>query len=367
MKILYITTVPSPYKVQFFEELGKLCDLTVIFELKNVSYREEDWMKSKFINFKYLYIDGVKLKDKIISTQIISHINKNTYDLIIIGVYSTISQIIAQIYMRFRNINYIISSDGGLIKKENKLIYRIKKFFISSASAWLSTGEITNRYLIYYGAKKNKIYKYPFTSLKKDDILDAPIDYSEKIRIREKLNIDSKKMIISVGQFIHRKGYDILLKSCQEVSDTNLYIIGGKPTQEYLEIKEKYRLNNVYFLDFMKKEDLAKYYKAADFFVLPTREDIWGLVINEAMSYGLPIITTNKCVAGLEMVTLENGIIINSNNVKELVNAIKKIFISDLELMSKKSIQVSKQYTIENMAIKHYEIFKEILEKKYEK
>ena len=53
---------------------------------------------------------------------------------------------------------------------------------------------------------------------------------------------------------------------------------------------------------------------ASDLFVLPTREDIWGLVINEAMSFGLPIITTRKCIAGTELITDgENGYLLEAD------------------------------------------------------
>ena len=78
-------------------------------------------------------------------------------------------------------------------------------------------------------------------------------------------------------------------------------LIGGSPNSTYLELAQYYRPKHLYFEGFKGKKELAKYFQAADLFVLPTREDIWGLVINEAMAYGLPIITTNKCIAGLAL------------------------------------------------------------------
>ena len=71
-------------------------------------------------------------------------------------------------------------------------------------------------------------------------------------------------------------------------------------------MKKEYGLSNVYFEGFKNKDELKDYYRAADLFCLQTRGDVWGLVINEAMAEGLPVITTDKCVAGLELV--ENGI-----------------------------------------------------------
>ena len=81
--------------------------------------------------------------------------------------------------------------------------------------------------------------------------------------------------------------------------------------KEYINYISEHQLTNVFFFDFMNKELLFKYYQISDLFVLPTREDIWGLVINEAMANGLPIITTDKCVAGKELIN-DNGYIISS-------------------------------------------------------
>jgi len=363
MKVLYITTVPAPYKVQLFEELGKYCDLTVLFEMENVSYRDNSWMQNEFKNFKFMYLKGLNVRDKKISFGIIKHLKHNTYDLIIMGVYSTIPQMLAQVYMNKKNIPYIISSDGGLVKEEGLILSKLKKYFISSAKAWLSTGKITTEYLAYYGANVNKTYVYPFTSIYKADILAEPLTIDEKISIRKKLNISEEKMILTVGQFIYRKGYDVLLKACEKLDkNIGVYIVGGKPTQEYIQMQKDMNLTNVHFLDFMNKEEISKYYKAADLFVLPTREDIWGLVINEAMAYGLPVITTDKCVAGIEMIKKDkNGLLIKPNDTKELENAITEFSWLINEKSSITSLEIAKQYTIEEMARKHLDFFESII------
>ena len=111
----------------------------------------------------------------------------------------------------------------------------------------------------------------------------------------------------------------------------------------------------------MKKEELVRHYKAADLFVLPTREDIWGLVINEAMAYGLPVITTDRCVAGLELVEEGvNGYIIPVEDEKALAKRIEACFASDYRAMGDKSLEKVRPYTIENMVKAHLNIFDEI-------
>ena len=140
-----------------------------------------------------------------------------------------------------------------------------------------------------------------------------------------------------------------------------LYIIGGNGS-EYLELVREYDLDNIEFVEFLNKDKLREYYLAADLFVLPTREDIWGLVINEAMACGLPIITTTNCIAGLELVVDdENGYLVEVEDDEALAERIQRILSNnDLkDSMSINSLKRIKDYTIEEMAKKHIEVLSE--------
>ena len=364
LKILFITDIPSPYRVDFFNELNQYCNLTVIFERKYSGTREITWIKNKGFKFKGVFLNNSQ-KRKFSIKQIKKILNTEKFDLIIIGCYSTIIGIRTIMYLKRKKINFVISADGGMIKNdERKIMYNLKKYLIGSAKYWLSTGKNTNEYLKYYGAKESGIYLYPFSSIK-DSYIQNKLNKSEIKALKKENNIKEEKIILSVGRFIFRKGFDVLINVMKNLDkNIGLYIVGGNPTEEYMKIVEENKLNNVHFIEFKNQEELENYYRVADVFVFPTRGDIWGLVINEAMAKGLPIITTNKCVAGLELIEDgKNGFIVPVDNIEELKNAIEKI-ISDEKLqetMSKSNIEKIKKYTIENMAKVHVEIFEKIL------
>lgn len=362
MKVLWLTNIPSPYRVQFFNELGKYCDLTVLFEKSTSTERDTTWKNYECINFEGIVLTGKDVSvDQAISLEVIKYLNDGMYDHIVVSNAATPTGVIAIEYMKIFNIEYYIEGDGGFPKSGKGLKEYLKKHINSGAKAYFSTAKSHDEYYLKYGAKKERIYRYPFTSITKRDILEKTINREEKSKLKESLGIKEKKVILSVGQFIHRKGYDILLKACKDFNDdVGIYLLGGEPTDEYLELKRKMNLNNVHFVEFKEKAQLNEYYNASDLFVLPTREDIWGLVINEAMAKGLPIITTDKCVAGLELVGNNgNGFIIPSENEDVLFEKMNIIINNDelLNRMSKRSLEVIQEYTIENMAKKHLDIF----------
>ncbi|MCU1807113.1 glycosyltransferase family 4 protein [Cytobacillus firmus] len=366
MKVMFMTNLPSPYRVEFFNELGKRCELTVIYERLTATNRSNKWKGKSAQSFKEIYLSGKSIgKESSLSYKIINHLKYNKYDIIVLSGYSSPTSMIAITYLRMKKIPFILSSDGGIIKNDNKIMYMIKRSFISKASAWLSTGEMTSKYLIHYGAHKDKIYDYPFTSVAEKEVLLMPTSREKKENIKNDLKIPEEKVVLSVGQFIYRKGFDTLIKSCSKIDkNIGIYIVGGKATQEYINLKEQYGNNNLHFVDFKSKEELSKYYMAADVFVLPTREDIWGLVVNEAMSKGLPIITTYKCVAGTELVK-NNGYLIPAENDEILAEKISMLMSgnADRYKMAKESLKTIKSYTIENMSKKHIEIFNSFLKK----
>jgi len=367
LKVLFLVNIPSPYRVDFFNELGTYCELTVLFEKQLSTERNEDWHKSDFTNFVGIFLSGIKIRNSILCTGISRYLKKGLFDIIVVGGYSTATGIYAIHLLRLRKISFIINTDGGMINQEVWTKYIFKKYLISSAAHWLSTGESATKYLLHYGAKEENIFFYPFTSIYKKDVVAKPIEPQTKIELKKKHNLTAEKVVISVGSFIARKGFDTLIRASVNLPVSyGVYIVGGTPTPEYIKLIEQHSLTNIHFIDFKKKEELMQLYMASDLFVLPTRDDIWGLVINEAMASGLPIITTNNCGAGLELVKdYENGFIVETNSENQLSERIEEILgNSSLSAdMGNNGINKIQRYTIENMAIEHLSIFNTIADK----
>ena len=98
-----------------------------------------------------------------------------------------------------------------------------------------------------------------------------------------------KHVVIGVGQFIPRKGFDIMLDIWGHVNlkDTSLILVSGGPDEKlYRRIIEEEGLQNVVLHGFMPKAKLFELYRISDLFVFPTRYDIWGLTLGEAMACG---------------------------------------------------------------------------------
>lgn len=354
MRILFITNIPSPYRVTFFNLLNEENDVCVLFERHSDSDRNELWQKDNKYNFKY--------RINVSNSELIKLIKEYKNDKIIITNYSEYKERIAILYMKLHKIPYYIEIDGGIIKNDNFIKKNIKRFLLSNAYGYFSPSKKADEYLINYGAIKQRIKKYNFSSLNRKDILEKPISKKEKENIRNALQIKEKNVVIGVGSFIERKGFDLLIKAAPNISpNTGIYIIGGKITDEYKEIIKEFNVKNVHFIDFLDKETINKYYKAADIFVLPTREDIWGLVINEAMSFGLPVITTDNCLAGLALIKNGiNGYIIPVNSYVDIYKKVNKILenTSLKEKMSQNNLKIITDYTIEDMVEKHNKFLK---------
>lgn len=362
MKILFLTNIPSPYRVEFFSKLGKRVDLTVIYELKTASNRDPSWKAiCKEITYKEIYLESTRvISDGGISTKVFSYLNGD-YDFIIVGTHGTPTAKLAILYMRLKGIPYILNIDGMLsceLDDKNWLNKKLRKWLFLGAMAYFTSGYDTDEYVRRLGIQ-GSFYHYHFSSISEKDVLES-CNFASKDKVKSRLGIKEQHLLICVARFIPIKGIDSLLRVFNKINrkDIGLVLVGGEKNvyenilREFPESVQE----RLYFPGFMGKEKLMEYYSAADIFVLPTHHDEWGLVVNEAMGMGLPVVTTNKCGAGLEIIQDgENGYVVSDNNENELRNRIEFLIDNKTlrEAIAVKNLKIARQYTIEMMVKDH--------------
>lgn len=363
MKILYFTNIPAPYRVEFFNRINEKNDLTVIFNYdKNECNRDTKWFDDNKLNFNY-----INLK-KFGFFQLNKILNDFHFDIVIIGTYACMNGALLNILLRMKHIKFFINADGGFVDKNESIFSRnLKRMFLSTANYYLSTGKETNKYLTYYGANPKNIFVYPFTSLNKNDILNEPINYKEKVILRKKAGYNYKRLFVSVGRFIDFKGYDYFLNAINNKKYNNtafLIIGGGEEKKLYEQLIFKNNLKNVFLIDFCSKKDILNYYKMSDVFIFFSKNDVWGLVINEAMSCGLPILSSDTTLAAKEL--LEKDCLFKYDDLNRIDKKIKEYVNKSNDELYKEglnNLNIIRDYTIENTVKRHEEIFKIVTKK----
>ena len=362
-RILFVTNKPSFYRVKFFFFFLKYVNLDVVFEIekqKKDKLRDKNWFNNNFKNFNAIFLSKMLRfsENYYINFDLFKKVKLNQYDEIIIGQYSTLNSMMLIRKMNKIGKKFILSTDGGFAKDENKLFYNIRSYFIKSADKYFSNSKKADEFLEFYGAQKEKIYRYHFTSYTSNELTEnAEMYFNHNNR-----NYNNKT-ILCVSNFEKRKNIEPLIDAWVNVKGNEkhtLKIIGSGPLKsKYIEQIKKLGAKNIEILDFVPQEQLRKIYLQANCLVLNSIKDVWGLTISEAMSYGLPIISTKMCLAGTELVVNgENGYLIDINQ-QQLENALENIlnFTKEQEQeIEIKNIEKIKEYSIEQMVKDHLNV-----------
>ena len=349
-KILVISSYPAPYRVAVFRGLAKYYQMDIFFEFIQDQSRSADWFV-RSDEFKVLNTP----ENKQAFDRCLQHVTE--YDLVLAYDYNnTNAGRLIRTCIR-KKVPYIINCDGAFIYP-HWLKDMVKRYYISHACGCFASGQHAAEYFLHYGAKKENIHFHQFTSMSEKDVQLAAECNQSKRELRAMLGLEDIPTAVTIGQFIHRKGFDVLLNAWKDVPQpAQLVLVGGGDLEE--EYRQQIRdldLKHVHLVGFVGKETVFQYYHASELFVLPTREDIWGLVINEAMASGLPVIGTDRCVAAVELIEEGvNGYVTAVGDVSALAEAMTKILTNETlsAQMSEKNLAKIATYTLENIVENH--------------
>ena len=345
-KVLYITNIESPYRVKFFNLLAEHCDLTVLYERENSSNRDKTWAKSEKCSHRKKYLKGILVgNENVFSLGILKEIFKG-YDAIIVGCYNSPVQMLAMLAMRMFGIKFTINLDGEPFLGGTGIKSRLKKFFLSGAYGYLVAGEKAAQ-SVRDALNVERVVPYYFSSLTKAEITAHCLEAKTCKR---------GDTILVVGQYFDYKGMDVALEAARMDSQHHYKFVGmGSRTELFCKDFVGKIPANVEIIPFLQKKELEEEYKKCAMLVLPSRQECWGLVVNEAASFGTPIVSTWGSGAAVEFLA-ENypQYLAQPGDPESLLKCIQKYMASDdAERYSDFLINQSKDYSIEKSVQVH--------------
>lgn len=247
----------------------------------------------------------------------------NRYHLLLLSGYGSLSQ---QLLLHLagalgiptvlwvRSFRITLGRDFGVA---SQLQQRWKKSLVAKADAYVVPGRKSLLYLSELGVKRDRI-----------TVVGNPVDnafYSRTGEGAQSCHEDTE--VLFVGRLIERKGVGFLLEAFQlQKSDSIRLTIVGTGALEEKVVEAARKDPRIRYEGFVAPECLPRYYHRSDILVLPTLYDLWGLVVNEAMNAGLPIIATDRAGAAGE-IALDgvNGYIVPAGDSWALAQAIQTL------------------------------------------
>lgn len=336
-KVIYITVKKVPYRTAFFNKLSEYCDLTVLYEKDVYGARNKTWCESEKIQHRaeYLKTENGSVWSLL---KIVKYIHGD-FDVIILGCYNSPIQMFANLWMKVFRIPFILNVDGEIFIKEHNLKNLIKKFFLRGAESYLSAGEKAVESLRKVVGQK-PITAYHFSSLTQDEV-------TENAQNTNACHEDAP--ILVVGQYFDYKGMDIALEVAKKNKSIKYKFVGmGSRSEAFAEKYNTKEVENVEIIPFLQKTDLENEYRNCRAFLLPTRQECWGLVINEAASFGTPIVSTWGSGAAVEFLADAFPMYLaKPDDPDDLYEKVELLLKSDVAEYQRYLIEKSQEYSIE--------------------
>lgn len=255
------------------------------------------------------------------------------YEAVLINGYMNAAAWAGYRTARKLNIPILLRGDSHLYGRRTSVSTAVKKpllrRFLSGVSFCLAIGEWNRRYWKYFGMSSQQIR----TTIMAIDNARFRVAASENRERSSQLRAEwgvgaGDTVFIFVGNFGHHKGIDVLVEAFLDLRRSrdavHLVLIGAGPLDRELRSRTA-RTSAVHWPGFINQADLPVYLGAADVFVLPSRFEPWGLVVNEAMACGLPAIVSDAVGAGPDLISgPDAGQVVPAGDAAALVAAMER-------------------------------------------
>lgn len=349
-RVAIYAPVPAPYRAYECDYLHRKLDEA--YELRLVlmegAFNQMAWQDALPREMPSHVLPPSRLKALLKKLPGCSRLNRRVWhDLssfnphaVILQGYDAVTLWIAFLWARLHRRPVLFRSDSNIVKEQNRklspLTRSMKRAFVgamlSRVSAFLTIGTANEEYYKLYGGSPDRFFRASFVV--ENELFQRRADEERAAGqpLKRQLKIKQPKVLMFVGRLVPVKDPLTLIgafaKARERIGHCCLAIVGSGPMEA--EMREAARQSGlddtVHFLGFRQPAEVASLYGIADAFVLPSLREPWGLVVNEAMAAGLPIIASDRVGAARDLVKEgQNGAVFRAGDADDLAGAIGRV------------------------------------------
>ncbi len=345
-KVVLLTNTPAPYRLPIFAALAEKVDLMVLYcepkQPDRLWQLDEGGtaVSSQFLPSRTIPLPGFPLT---VNPGLNKLLHQTGFDLIIAGEnFSHFPAVLAAHRAAQRqNTPFVLWSEAidSAYASGHFVSNLYRRWLYGRTTAFLAYSAAAKQFLLRRGAAKDKIFRgYQVVPAEQ---LPPPSQN------KAELELAGQRVVLYVGYFNPRKGLPTLLQAFRQVAGAEDQLVLVGDGSDKTRLQELARGDGrIRFPGYLEGAQKSSWYAAADLFVLPTLHDPWGLVVNEAMAFGLPIITTEA--AGCAELVRGNGRVVPANNIPALASALHDLLSNPASrvTMGQRSRELIAPYTV---------------------
>lgn len=336
-RLLILTEIIAPYRIPVFNALARDPDieLEVVFLAETDPATRQWHIYTNEIRFSYSVLPSWRTRlgehTILLNQNVPSVLQELAPDVILCGGYNYLASWQAQRWAQQNGVAFLLwtESTGADQRSESKVIESLKRKFFAKCDGFVVPGTSAQAYVRQIEASTKPVFIAPNAVDNQHFAENAELARADASRTRATLGLPPRYFLL-VGRLLKSKGVLELVEAYGSLSDNlrsevGLVFAGDGPLRTELESRSRLIFPGaVHFAGFVHRDELASYYALADCLVFPTHSDTWGLVVNEAMACGLPLICSEIAGCAADLVNA-NGLTTPPRDVQQLARAMEEL------------------------------------------
>jgi glycosyltransferase involved in cell wall biosynthesis len=354
-RIGFVSSHPIQYLAPLYQAVNRTADLEAVpiyltdFSLRNavdpLFGTKVVWDVDLSVGTNPLFVPGFETREPCAyslrdsAPGIWSVVRRAGLDALVIHGHSILANHFASFAARSRSIPVFYQCDAPLAKAQGSLTRRaLLRAYYATLSGFLASSTSNRAYYRMLDVPDRKIHHFPFAVDNDRFIKAAALSAGRRALIRQAIGLrDGVPAIVTASKLVAQKRvFDLLDAACalrKEGLDFDvLLIVEGDQRASLERISASAAGPPFVFAGFRNQSEMPVLFAASDIFALPAANENFGLVINEAMCAGLPVVVSSEVGAARDLVhDGENGRIFKAGDITGLSDALRDL-LSDADL-----------------------------------